>query len=254
MAGPRTASDDPGDPGDPALVGAALREVRERDRRLTENQAQFLTIASHELRTPLTSIAAFTDLVADEDTPANQRAQAVAAVQRNVRRMLMLIEDLHLLSRLVSGDLAPDRTEIDLPDRLGTVTATLRRLLPATEIQATVADGPTADGDGYLLDQLLYAVVGILGVQSADGRVEVHCAADPTGWTIDASTSTGEPVSEEHLLTSELATLEAAPRPRSTALWILIADAIARCHGGSFTARVERDSRATTRAWLPLPP
>jgi light-regulated signal transduction histidine kinase (bacteriophytochrome) len=257
MAGPRPASEDAGDTAptlDSVTVGAALREVAERELRLTENQAQFLSIASHELRTPLTSIAAFTDMFADEGTPADQRAQAVAAVQRNVNRMLVLIEDLHLLSRLVSADLVPVPTEIDLPALLGTVTEVLRERLPHTELRLTVGTGPIVHGDEELLSYLLYAVVGVLGVQSADQRVLVHAAADPTGWSVDASTSTGEPVSEEHLFTSELSTLERKPRPRSTALWILIADAIARCHGGSFTARVEDDSRATTRAWLPFSP
>ena len=48
MAGPRPASADAGDPAptlDSVAVGEVLREVAKRELRLTENQAQFLSIA-----------------------------------------------------------------------------------------------------------------------------------------------------------------------------------------------------------------
>jgi signal transduction histidine kinase len=83
---------------------------------LTEAKDHFLTAVSHELRTPLTSILSSTELLAVLGGLDGAPAELVGIVDRNVVRMLHLIDDLSLLARLEAGQLAVDLRLVDLPE------------------------------------------------------------------------------------------------------------------------------------------
>jgi signal transduction histidine kinase len=73
----------------------------------TTPEARFLAVISHELRTPLTAIASFTESLDTDDLAPGERSQAVSAVRRNTERMLALVDDLLLVSRLRNGSSMP---------------------------------------------------------------------------------------------------------------------------------------------------
>jgi signal transduction histidine kinase len=70
---------------------------------LATPQARFLAVISHELRTPLTTIASFTESLDAGDLAAADRSLALTAVRRNTERMLTLVDDLMVVSRLQTG-------------------------------------------------------------------------------------------------------------------------------------------------------
>ncbi|MCA0435927.1 MAG: HAMP domain-containing protein [Austwickia sp.] len=72
---------------------------------LEQEKTAFLATTSHELRTPLTSISGYVELLADGefgDIDPDQ-AHALSVVERNVRRLRSLVDDLLILSGLDSG-------------------------------------------------------------------------------------------------------------------------------------------------------
>lgn len=103
------------------LYEAQARAVGDRD--------EFLSIASHELRTPLTPLHLKLELLAREITervpPANQErlTQHVQVMRRQVRRMGELINGMLDLSRIDSGLLPLEATEVSLPDLVREVVA-----------------------------------------------------------------------------------------------------------------------------------
>lgn len=72
-----------------------------------------LGAASHDLRTPLTSLRLQSALLAGDLDPG-PRAQAAAILQRNLRRLELLVDDFADLVRLESGALALRPGPLDL--------------------------------------------------------------------------------------------------------------------------------------------
>ncbi|MFQ5586651.1 MAG: PAS domain S-box protein, partial [Thermodesulfobacteriota bacterium] len=110
------------------LVKGLEEKVRERTEELSEAKAQaeaanraktnFLTTMSHELRTPLNSIIGFSEiLLNDRERPLsdNQREYTIDVVE-SARHLLGLINDIIDLTRVESGEIGYQATEIDVRD------------------------------------------------------------------------------------------------------------------------------------------
>jgi PAS domain S-box-containing protein len=81
------------------------RDAADRLRELDKVRADLVATVSHELRTPLTSILGNVEVIVDGDAGPVAPAQGrlLSAVERNARRLLALIEDLLMLSRIEAG-------------------------------------------------------------------------------------------------------------------------------------------------------
>jgi K+-sensing histidine kinase KdpD len=197
-------------------------------------EARFLAVVSHELRTPLTTIASFTESLDTDDLPPSERSLALSAVRRNTERMLTLVEDLMLVSRLQTGDLSLNLTKVDPPILVREAADSLAIHEPHTATSAIDAEsGPPLQGDPTLLRQLFYAVVGTVSSGAADRSATVSTSGDPGGWTVTVNARQSEALTDESLMAGMLAMPEPPYRRRSTALWMLLANAIAARHDGS---------------------
>jgi K+-sensing histidine kinase KdpD len=226
-------------PVPPALSGGAL-------------QPRFLTVISHELRTPLTTIASFTESLDTDDLAPAERSVALAAVRRNTDRMLTLVEDLMLVTRLQTGDLELRSGPADVGALIGAAADLLAGREPYTAASVTAApDGPAVTGDAGLLRDLFYAVVGTVASGAADRSAAVSATAGPAGWTVLVTARQAEQLTDEHLMAGMLATPEPPHRRRSTAVWMLLAEAIAIRHGG--TVRLTYDPQTGAGAEIGLP-
>ncbi|MFI5932621.1 sensor histidine kinase [Actinoplanes sp. NPDC051494] len=215
-------------------------------------QSRFLAVISHELRTPLTTIASFTESLDSDDLAPAERKIALSAVRRNTDRMLALVGDLMVVSRLQTGDLAPQPGPVEL----GTVIAQAADLLasrePYTAATVETADGPPLSGDAPLLRDLFYAVVGTVASGAADRSATVSTAPGPDGWTITVTARQSERLTDESLMAGMLADPEPPHRRRSTALWLLLAEAIAGSHGGSVELTYDPATGGGAQVRLPL--
>ncbi|HET6533464.1 MAG TPA: HAMP domain-containing sensor histidine kinase [Actinoplanes sp.] len=199
----------------------------------TTLEARFLAVISHELRTPLTTIASFTESLDTDDLAPDERSVALAAVRRNTDRMLTLVDDLMAVSRLQTGDLPLQPAGVELVAVLREAADLLAVREPHTAATLTVGTGPKLIADGPLLRDLCYAVLGTVASGAADRSATVTATADPAGWTVTITARQAEQLTDELLMAGTLAVPEPPYRRRSTALWMLLADAIATRHGGS---------------------
>ena len=78
---------------------AVEAEVHESLRELDRTKNDFVSNVSHELRTPLTSIRGYLELLEDDNDLGGPEREMWEAVNRNVTRLSLLIEDLLTLSR-----------------------------------------------------------------------------------------------------------------------------------------------------------
>jgi PAS domain S-box-containing protein len=94
---------------------------------------QFVATVSHELRTPLTSILSFLELIrAEADGLGPEGLHFLDIIQRNANRLLRLVGDLLLLSRIESGTSPRELVPVSLPELAAEACVTPPRPPPAT--------------------------------------------------------------------------------------------------------------------------
>ncbi len=217
-------------------------------------EARFLAVVSHELRTPLTSIASFTESLDTDDLPPSERSLALSAVRRNTERMLTLVEDLMVVSRLQTGDLTLHLVKVDPTQLVRQAAESLAIHEPHTATSVDDAPGPMVLGDETLLRQLFYAVLGTVSSGAVDRSAAVVTTGGSDGCTITVTARQAEQLTDESLMAGMLAMPEPPHRRRSTALWMLLADAIATRHGGSVQLTFDATSGAGAVIELPARP
>jgi signal transduction histidine kinase len=236
---------------------AVEAEVHETMRELDRVKNDFVSNVSHELRTPLTSIRGYLELLeddVDEDSPERAMWEAV---NRNVNRLGLLIEDLLTLSKVEATSTL--LTEIDLRDVVREVVSDLR--VVAARQQVTVqADVPT-EPLWVLADatQLLRAVLNVAsnavkfsrpgGVVALDldrCEGEAVLVVTDTGIGIPADELSG--VGRRFFRGSNAVHREIA----GTGLGIRIVETILSRHAGSVVIESVEDEGTTVTLRLPI--
>lgn len=124
------------------LVIAVLTDVT-AEKNGEQMRLEFFANASHELKTPLTTIKGFNDLVAMEAQEDRTRGYA-ERIDREVSRMLALIDDMLNISRLESTTLtAADLVPVSLGEVAGEVTEALSMLASEKKIEVSVTGDAT---------------------------------------------------------------------------------------------------------------
>jgi K+-sensing histidine kinase KdpD len=214
-------------------------------------EARFLAVISHELRTPLTTIASFTESLDDDELAPIERSTALAAVRRNTERMLTLIDDLMVVSRLRTGDLELQVVRVDPAPLIQEAAEQLAAREPHTAAALDLTDGPPVPADPRWLRDLFYAVLGTVASGAADRSATVTAASDLDGWTVTVTARQSEELTDESLMSGMLAAPEPPYRRRSTALWMLLADAIVARHGGTVNLAFDPARGALAEIRLP---
>jgi K+-sensing histidine kinase KdpD len=218
----------------------------------TTLEARFLAVISHELRTPLTAIASFTESLDTDDLAPGARSQAVSAVRRNTERMLTLVDDLLLVSRLRNGDLSLNPASVDPAALLQEAADLLNAREPTTFTTLSVGAAPKLSADGPLLRELFYAALGTVASAAADRAVEVSSSMEADHWRVTITALRATRLTDEQLMAGMLADPQPPHRLRSTALWMLLAEAIATRHGGAIELTFEPGAGAGAEIKLPL--
>lgn len=244
----------------------ALRQAYERERELMARlkeldrvRTDFVSSVSHELRTPLTSILGYLELLSEErDTMTDTQNEFLGIIGRNSQRLLSLIEDLLVLSRIESGSFQVFKEPVEVRSL---VHAACRDVWPSMRAASHELEIHTSDDVGSVLgdgDQLQRLLVNLLSnsvkFTSANGRVEVRADKGQGGVVISVSDS-GVGIGPEEIdeiftpfFRSASATQRGIP---GTGLGLSIAKSIVEQHGGSIECFSEPGKGTTMIVRLP---
>ncbi len=223
-----------------ALEEGLTRQV-DQLRELDGIKTDLVSTVSHELRSPLTSIMGNTELLMDGDAGplTADQARLVGIIDRNGHRLLALIEDLLLLSRVESRRLAADMVPTDVAEVVENVRTAIVPAVAARsqslavtidpELVEVVADGPLMERalTNLMSNAVKFTPEGGQVVLSAERRgAEAVFTVSDTGVGIAAE---DQPRIFTRFFRSASATLNAVP---GTGLGLSIVKQIADEHGG----------------------
>ena len=116
------------------------RTAVERLQELERVKGDFVATVSHELRTPITSIIGYTEVLEDGlvgELSESQR-EVVDRVDRNGRRLLLLVEDLLTLSQIESSALKIEPVVTDIRSVVTNAHESLAAVLATRSLQVNV--------------------------------------------------------------------------------------------------------------------
>ena len=238
-----------------------LAEQNARLQQLDEAKTQFFSTMSHELRTPLTSIVSFTELILDDERElTRETVSSLAVIQRNAERLLRLVGDLLLLSRLEGGAIPLDLAAVSVPELVGdavrSAAATAAERGISVELRA--ADGPRLQADYLRLMQVLDNLLSnAIKFSSPGGRIRVEASCDSRRWRIDVTDDgIGIPAAElgklfDRFVRASNARMAGLP---GTGLGLSVVKAITELHGGSVEVRSTVGQGTTISVFLPVVP
>jgi signal transduction histidine kinase len=102
------------------LESARLRADQEatvsRLRELDQMKSDFVAITSHELRTPLSGVRGFVDMLRrrGQDLSPDEREEYLDIVMQQTDRLIALVDDLLVVSKIEAGKLMLEPEEVDL--------------------------------------------------------------------------------------------------------------------------------------------
>ncbi|NND83913.1 MAG: HAMP domain-containing histidine kinase [Acidimicrobiia bacterium] len=147
-----------------------LEAEREADERARN---ELLANVGHDLRTPLTSMRVAVEAL--QDGVARNEGAYLSSIATDIRHLTQLVEDVFLLARLEVGDIAFDRTTIDLADL---ADESVQALTPVADrngvaLELDVGGVAMANGDVAQLGRALRNLIDN-AIRHADAEVRVH--------------------------------------------------------------------------------
>ena len=162
----------------------------------------FIANVSHELRTPLTVIHGFLEHMNDAPTlPADKARQHIALMTQQSDRMLTLVDDLLMLSRLEGGDHLPAETQLDIEAMMQALAQDARALSSGRHtIDVQVAlQAPFKGGADELRSAFSNLVSNAVRYTPPGGRITLGWSNDEKGRGIFSVSDTGIGIAEEHI-------------------------------------------------------
>lgn len=222
---------------------AELERQNEGLRELDQLKDALLANVSHDLRTPLTAILGYAQLMTRRGGLSERHARAAEVIERNARRLLVLVDDLLLLAQAEAGQLTLQCEPVDLSELAHEAVELARPLARQARLHLRCELIPAARviGDRLRLGQLLdNLIANAVKFTPAGGRVAVSVARTAAGVDLSvADSGPGIPAAEQARL-YEAFTRGAAASSPGTGLGLAIVREVAAAHG----ANVELDSSA----------
>jgi len=230
-----------------------LKRVEEELRTANERKNQFLATLAHELRAPLAPLRSALDLLnlSGDDPQINAKARAI--MDRQVRQMVRLVEDLFDVGRISNGKLILKRARIDLRDA---VRAAIETCLPAIEqaghtFNSDLPGTPVpVDADPARLAQVFCNLINnAVKYTPRGGRIQiaVHRAGDDKVRITVADNGVGIPADMRSRIFDLFTQLD-RPLERSTeglGLGLTLTRQLVTIHGGEIDVRSEGSGKGS---------
>jgi two-component system, sensor histidine kinase len=151
---------------------------RERAERDSRSKDDFLATLAHELRTPLGAIASAVRALGSPEFAAELSTRTHLFIERQVRHISRLVDDLLDVERVVSGKVRLHRQPIDLAENVRHIVATFGDAGNNRRIEVDI-ESVWADCDAVRFDQVLINLMAnAVKYTPSDGRITVRLRAD----------------------------------------------------------------------------
>jgi signal transduction histidine kinase/GGDEF domain-containing protein len=146
------------------FINALEKSIQEL-RKLDEIKSEFVSVASHELRTPLAAIKNAVQLILKGKAGAVNETQVkfLTMAERNINRLMNILNDLLNLSRIESGKMVMKFEELDLRVPIEFILSSFKPQVDGKSIKLQVEvppEGPAIYGDREKVEQILTNLVG----------------------------------------------------------------------------------------------
>ena len=140
-----------------ARLRSRQEEMLVRLRELDEMKTDFVAITSHELRTPLTAVRGFVDALRrrHEELSTEEIQEYLTIIHVQTDRLIRLVEDLLLISRIEAGKLTFMPNPVAASDLLVEACQSLGDLATRVEVETDVSAPDELIVDGQRLIQVL---------------------------------------------------------------------------------------------------
>ena len=241
-------------------------EEAERHARLAAEEAsrlkdEFLATVSHELRTPLNVMTGTVWRMHRHDLPEHDYDRALDALDRNLRLMTRLVEDLLDVSRLITGKLQLDLQPIELgrivENTIEVVAPTARTRQISIRSSVSASTGLIL-GDEQRLQQILSNLMtNAIKFSDAGSQIDVRLGRRGVDVVLQVS-DTGRGIAPEFLpRIFERFTQQDAGSTRQfggLGLGLAVVKHLAEAHGGRVAAFSEGEGRgASFEVYFPVP-
>ena len=192
----------PADEGTPHGAVLTFDDATERHR-VERIRRDFVANASHELRTPLTSIRGFVEALEDGALEHPDTARRfLSKIRTHADRMAALVEDLLELSRLETGDRAPEWDETRVAELAGDVAGSFAALAlrKGVELRHADANAPVVTTDPERLRRIIENLVdNAVKYTQQGGHVQVLTSVADGGAARIEVVDDGPGIATEHL-------------------------------------------------------
>jgi signal transduction histidine kinase len=161
-----------------AEAGRRAEALREADRRKDE----FLATLAHELRNPLAPLRNALEILRAAQATPEMHARALEMMERQLRQMVRLVDDLLDVSRITTGKLGVRKAAFDMREAVRDAVDTVRPFLDSRghAFEARVAAEPLmVDGDAARLGQVVGNLLhNAAKYTEAGGRIELEAGRE----------------------------------------------------------------------------
>jgi two-component system, NtrC family, sensor histidine kinase KinB len=244
---------------DGRLVGAVMllediTHLREIDR----VKSEFIAGASHELRTPLTSLEMGVNLLLEGAGGAltAKQHELLAICREDAMRLDTLVKNLLDLSRIESGEAAPNLTPIRPRDLIVAAVEPLRRQSTAKGVSLDIeaaADQPEVAADRAQLERVITNLVtNAIRATERGGRIAVSTTLHDNVVSISVH-DTGRGIPPDYLNKIFEPFVQVPDAPSGGAgLGLSISRRIVQAHGGQLAVRSQPGQGTTFTFTVPL--
>ncbi len=233
---------------------AELKAVNARLTDLDRMKDDFLSTVTHELRTPLTSIRSFSEILHDSpDLDIGERQHFLTIIIRESERLTRLINQVLDLTKIETGRMKWQMTDVDLREVIDHAVTALRQLFDERRIALEVQLPelvPAIRGDR---DQLIQLTINLLSnaqkfCPSDVGRVEVGLRIADHEVTVSvADNGPGIPLNEQEAIFEKFHQVRSGQtgNPMGSGLGLAICRGIVEHLGGRIWVRSRPGHGAT---------
>jgi signal transduction histidine kinase len=158
-----------------ARLGATFNGMAEQLSRLLRLREEFMAAAAHELKTPIATIRSSIQL-AIKRNPCTENRPTLDIIEKQVRRMALLADDLLTVTRMQGPAAKLERRRFDLSELL---RETVKRVADSTDkqtISLTCSASLVVEAERKLIELVLIRLLeNAIAASPDDGRIEVSC-------------------------------------------------------------------------------